>query len=75
VVNTVTNLAALSYFAAQDNVLYAVAIPMAACNLVGSLLGARLAVRRGAGFVRVFFLVVVSALGARIAYDVWRATP
>jgi uncharacterized membrane protein YfcA len=75
VVNTVTNLAALSYFAAQGNVLYAVAIPMAACNLAGSLLGARLAVRRGAGFVRVFFLVVVSALGARIAYDVWRATP
>jgi hypothetical protein len=35
--------------------------------------GARLAVRRGAGFVRVFFLVVVSALAARIAYDIWRA--
>jgi len=75
VVNTVTNLAALSYFAVQGNVLYGVALPMAACNLAGSLVGARLAVRRGAGFVRVFFLVVVSALGARIAYDVWRATP
>ena len=73
IVNTVTNLAALAYFAANGNVLYRVAVPMAACNLAGSIIGARIAVRRGTGFIRVFFLAVVSLLIARIAYDLVRA--
>ena len=73
VVNTVTNLAALAYFAVNGNVLYRVAVPMAACNLAGSMIGARLAVRRGTAFIRGFFLVVITLLIARIAYDLARA--
>jgi uncharacterized membrane protein YfcA len=51
---------------------------MAVANLAGSVLGARMALKRGTGFVRLLFLVVVGALIARIAWDAsrhWLATP
>ena len=69
IVNVVTNGAALSYFIYNGNVLYAVALPMAALNVAGSYLGSHLAIRKGSGFVRVVFLVVVLALIARYAWD------
>ena len=40
-------------------------------NMLGGLLGARTAVARGSRFVRIIFLVVVSALILRLAYDVF----
>jgi hypothetical protein len=75
VVNVITNLAALAYFVSNGHVLYAAAIPMAACNVAGSLLGTHLALKLGSRFVRAVFLVVVSALLARYAYDVVLAHP
>ena len=71
--NTATNVASLAYFAAHGDVRYAVAVPMAVCNLAGGVVGARVALKRGAGFVRALFLVIVAALLARIAYDMLRA--
>lgn len=68
-VNLITNLAALAYFAAHGHVLYATAIPMAVCNVLGSQLGARLAIKNGSGFVRAIFVLVVGALILRYAYD------
>lgn len=72
VVNVVTNFAALAYFISQGDVLYATALPMAVCNVAGSLVGSRLALRHGSGFVRVLFIVVVGALIARFAYDIFK---
>ncbi len=72
VVNTMTNLAALALFAWGGHVLWALGAAMATANLAGSQLGARLAVRRGSAWVRRVFVVVVSALLARLAYDVVR---
>ena len=71
VVNTATNLAALALFAAGGHVLWALGAAMAASNLAGSQVGTRLALRRGSGWVRRVFIVVVSALIARLAFDVW----
>jgi uncharacterized protein len=68
-VNVATNLSALLYFAYTGQVLYHIGIPMAVCNIVGSQLGSRLALARGSGFVRVFFLVIVSAIILKFAYD------
>ena len=50
VVNVATNGAALVYFVPSDNVLYALGVPMALCNIAGSVIGARVAIRRGSGF-------------------------
>jgi uncharacterized membrane protein YfcA len=68
--NWATNLAALCVFVPQGAVLWEVGLVMGACNLVGGYLGARLAVARGARFVRAFFIVVVAAFIVRIGGDV-----
>jgi len=70
VVNTGTNLAALALFAYGGHVLWALGAAMAMANLAGSQVGARLAIRRGSAWVRRVFVVVVSALVLRLAYDV-----
>ena len=70
VINFATNLSALAYFAATDHIRYRYALPMAACNMAGALLGARLALGRGNRFVRGFFLVVVTAMILRYGYKV-----
>ncbi|NMH91258.1 TSUP family transporter [Pseudonocardia bannensis] len=62
VVNTATNIGAILYFLPAGAVLLGLGAVMAAVNLTGSVLGARLAVSRGSAFVRRVFLVVVAAL-------------
>jgi uncharacterized protein len=42
---------------------------MAMTNVVGSLLGTSLALKHGSGFVRVVFIVVVSALILKTGFD------
>ena len=64
--NWATNLAALCVFVPQGAVLWGVGLAVGLANLLGAYLGARIAVSRGAGFVRVFFIVVVSAFIVRI---------
>ncbi|WP_346534096.1 TSUP family transporter [Micromonospora sp. DPT] len=73
VVNAGTNLGALVVFAATGHVWWLLGVAMAVCNVAGAVVGARMALRRGAGFVRVVLLVVVFALVAKLGYDQWRA--
>ena len=68
--NWATNLGALVVFVPQGVVLWKVGLVMGLCNLVGGYVGARVAVWRGVRFVRVFFIVVVSAFIVRIGGDV-----
>ncbi|MCF8178509.1 MAG: TSUP family transporter [Sulfuritalea sp.] len=69
VVNFFTNLAALFYFVPSGNILWQLGLGMAAFNIVGALLGARLALRHGSGFVRGVFIAVASILIVRLAYE------
>jgi len=64
--NWATNLAAILVFLPQGAVVWRVAVVMGACNVLGGYVGARTAVARGTRFVRVFFIVVVSAFVIRI---------
>ncbi len=68
--NWATNLAALCIFVPQGAVLWRVGLAMGVANLVGAYLGARVAVARGAGFVRVFFMVVVGVFVVRLGGEV-----
>jgi uncharacterized membrane protein YfcA len=68
-VNTATNLAALLLFVAKGHIWWHFVVAMALANVVGSLLGTRLALKHGTGFVRVFFMGVVSALILKTGYD------
>ena len=68
-VNTATNIAALILFVAKGHIWWHFVAAMALANVVGSLLGTRLALKHGTGFVRAVFIVVVSALILKTGYD------
>jgi uncharacterized membrane protein YfcA len=67
--NLSTNLAALLLFAWKGHVWWHFALPLAAANVLGSVLGSWLALRHGTGFVRVIFIVVVGALILKTGKD------
>lgn len=70
-INTASNFAAVLLFAYKGFVWWHLALPMAIANVVGSLLGARMAMKHGSGFVRIMFIVVVSALIIKTSYDAY----
>jgi len=67
--NFATNVAALAWFIPQGHVVWPLALPMAVANVAGSTLGTRLALKHGAGFVRLAFLAVVGALIVKTGWD------
>jgi len=69
VVNFSTNLAAVLLFASTGRIWYRYAVPMAICQMLGSIVGTRLAVRKGNAFVRGLFLIVASLLIARFGWE------
>lgn len=69
-VNLATNAAALCYFIPSGNVLFAVALPMALANMLGAVTGTWLALRHGAKWVRILFLILVSLQIIKLSYDV-----
>ena len=69
VINWATNAGSLAVFIPAGNVLYRLALPMAACSVLGGLLGARLAILKGSGFVRALFLAVVTAVIGKFLWD------
>ena len=67
--NCATNIAAILLFAAKGHVWWHFAVTLAIANVVGSLLGTHLALKHGTGFVRIIFIVVVSALIIKTGFD------
>lgn len=62
VVNLASNAASLIVFVAMARVRYDVGVVMIAGQLVGARLGSGLAIRHGAPFIRIVFLIVVFAI-------------
>lgn len=71
VINCVTNVSALYVFISQGNYILEIAIIMAVSNVIGSLIGSRMAILRGNAFVRKIFLFVVCIMIIRYGYDVF----
>jgi uncharacterized membrane protein YfcA len=70
VINWATNIASVIYFSWSGNIIYKYAVPMALCSVVGATIGTRLAIAKGSRFVRIFFLVIVGALIAKLAQSI-----
>jgi len=68
-VNTATNISALALFIAKGHIWWHFVLAMALANVLGSLAGTRLALKHGTGFVRIVFLLVVSALILKTSFD------
>ena len=62
VLNLASNGTALVLFSIKGYVWWKIALMMAVSNVVGSLIGTKLALRYGVKFVRIVFIFVVSAL-------------
>jgi uncharacterized protein len=69
IINTGTNLGALVVFGWQGHVLWGLGLAMAVCNVAGAQAGARMALRRGTGFVRIILLCVVAAMVVRLGWQ------
>jgi uncharacterized membrane protein YfcA len=67
--NTVTNASALLLFAYKGHVWWHLAALMAVANVIGSLIGTRMALRHGAPFVRAVFVCVVALLIVKTVWD------
>ncbi|WP_293893855.1 TSUP family transporter [Flavobacterium sp.] len=70
-VNLATNFGSICLFVLKGKIIWAIAIPMAVCNAVGGWIGAKLAIKKGNGFIRIFFLIVVIGTLLRFGYDVF----
>jgi uncharacterized protein len=70
-VNLATNFGSICLFVLKGKIIWAIAIPMAICNAFGGWIGAKLAIKKGNGFIRVFFLIVVIGTLIRFGYDVF----
>lgn len=71
-VNLATNFGSICLFLLKGKIIWAMALPMAVCNALGGFLGAKLAIQKGNGFIRMFFLIVVIGTLIRFTYDVFR---
>lgn len=69
--NFMTNLAALSFFIPTGHILLSLGLIMAVANITGSLVGVRLALKYGSGFIRILFLILVSILICRLGYQIF----
>jgi len=68
-INTATNGSALVLFIVKGHIWWHFVLAMALANVAGSLLGTRLALKHGTGFVRSIFILVVSALILKTGWD------
>jgi uncharacterized membrane protein YfcA len=57
------------WFGYSGHLLWQLDLLMAACQIGGSLVGTRLAIKHGSVFVRTLFLVMVSTLIVKTAFD------
>lgn len=70
IVNFATNLGALIFFIPAGAVVWAAGLVLGFANMIGGYVGARMAIAKGARFIRIVFLTVVFALILRIGWDV-----
>lgn len=69
-VNLATNLGSIVLFTLKGSIIWTVTLPMAACNALGGLIGARMAIAKGNRFIGIFFRIVVAGTLLRFLWDV-----
>ena len=69
-VNLGSNVGALITLLSTGHVLFALALPAAAFGMAGNLLGASLAIKKGAPFIRALLLMVLALLIVKLVVDV-----
>lgn len=71
VINWVTNFSALTVFMKDGHYILEAALVMAVFNILGNIVGTRMAISKGNGFIRLVFMIVVSMMIVRYGYEVF----
>jgi uncharacterized protein len=71
--NVAADLSSWTVLMLGGYIIWALALPLIVGNIIGSYIGSHLAIKRGQGFVRAVFLVIVLALIARQAWQMIQA--
>lgn len=71
IINCMTNVSALFVFLRQGDYILEIAVIMSIFNITGNIIGTRMALKKGNGFVRTLFLIIVSIMILRYSYDIF----
>lgn len=71
IINCTTNFFALIFFLVKGQIVFQIAIPVGIANMSGAWIGAKMAIQKGSSFIRVLYLIIVSALIIKFAYDLF----
>ena len=69
ILNLASNYASLITYAVNGNVIWMIAVPAAASNVLGSYFGSGMALKKGAAFIRPMILIVMILLMLKIVSD------
>ncbi|MEQ1554485.1 MAG: TSUP family transporter [Ferruginibacter sp.] len=70
VINAIADAASLFAFFLQKVVIFKIALPMMGANIIGSYIGTKMAIKNGNKFIRLFFIVVMLFLLAKLGWDI-----
>jgi uncharacterized protein len=73
VINAIADGASLIAFFLQKAVMFHIAIPMLAANMLGAYVGSKMAIKNGNAFIRLFFIVVMILLLGKLGWDIWKS--
>lgn len=71
ILNLASNYASLIAAIVNGKVIYSIAIPAALCGIAGNYLGAGVALKKGAAFIRPLMIAVIILLFTKLFYDVF----
>ena len=71
VVNATTNLASIIVVGLNIGILWKLGLALGVANLAGGYLGSHIALKKGSGFIRTFYLIVTALLIARLGYSLY----
>ena len=71
VVNATTNLASIIVVGLKIGILWKLGLVLGIANLAGGYTGSMMAIKKGSGFIRIFYLIVTGLLIARLGYSLY----
>ena len=71
VVNATTNLASIIVVGLKIGILWKLGLVLGIANLAGGYIGSLMAIKKGSGFIRIFYLIVTAILITRLGYSLY----
>jgi uncharacterized membrane protein YfcA len=71
VVNATTNLASIIVVGLKIGILWKLGLLLGIANLAGGYTGSHMAIKKGSGFIRIFYLIVTGILILRLGYSLY----